>query len=74
MPDQKTTRIYEAPNAEQIQNYALNVCKTIRKKQGQDYFYRQEFISEFHKFIERALQIQTKHLNHIQEQNDEHQK
>lgn len=72
MPEEPK-KVYVPPTDEQVQQYALNVCKTIRKNKEDDYFYKQEFISGFTKFMNHVVTIQTKHLNPKQEDIDEAQ-
>lgn len=59
----KTKNLYIPPDEEQVEEYALNVCKHIWKQRGNKYFYHQEFIGEFTSFMKLAIKIQTKHLN-----------
>jgi hypothetical protein len=70
MSSRKPQVIYTMPSNEQIQAYSLDVCKGLKTKLGDEYFYRQEFISGFTGFIKRAMKIQTKYLNQQQEGKD----
>lgn len=70
MTSEKPKIIYTMPSDEQIQKYVLDVCKTLKVKFNNKYFYQQEFIGGLTRFMKRAIKIQTDYLNQKQEQNN----